>query len=571
METTTVLAVIIIMVTTRVLAVTITMETNTMKLTSITMESTTVLTITMTTALAATVTINTTTVLALTNITMETTTVLVTAISRETKRKRHIPMDTILILTIVTKESTRAVAATISVETMKIFTITMEVLTKAMPLNLTHISRRAKTPISSRMASTKAMLTSQRVLPAVHFHKESRSLFSATQTTRPVKMRSRQVLPGKTDELGKIMMLQNQNEGLHQSLLQTAVRMECLGEEFISSQKVLETELHKTRMELSNLMDRFRRLQDNCSSAQHSNNILEQKLHSVAQNMEGERERLNRRISELTVQLTGKGTGALTTVTSIPPPPAQFMDSQEYGKAKAVQELSLGSVPEEEESDWSEIGEETPRLILMGSNRAWRHQEADVDKDSESGGEDGVRRHSPRPLQIPKLQFTIHNDFFPPQHANSCSSGFKNLSNVIPDDESYRMATSQNFKSTILIRSASLEEIPLACHPVQKELRGTEAMMNLHHSEEEIIEDLHNEIIHHWRISNDRDTVRSVTESRGPEADGSLASLHSAERMLNHLICDPQFSEQSEPGRAEVQEWARGIPEEVLKGERTKL
>lgn len=47
--------------------------------------------------------------------------------------------------------------------------------------------------------------------------------------------------------------------GLHQNLLKTAVRMECLGEEFMSSQKVLEAELQRTRLELSNLAERFRR------------------------------------------------------------------------------------------------------------------------------------------------------------------------------------------------------------------------------------------------------------------------------------------------------------------------
>lgn len=52
-------------------------------------------------------------------------------------------------------------------------------------------------------------------------------------------------------------VLQEQNEGLQQSLLKTAVRMECLGEEFISSQKVLEEELQRTRVELSNLTERF--------------------------------------------------------------------------------------------------------------------------------------------------------------------------------------------------------------------------------------------------------------------------------------------------------------------------
>lgn len=53
--------------------------------------------------------------------------------------------------------------------------------------------------------------------------------------------------------------LQEQNMGLHQNLLKTAVRMECLGEEFMSSQKVLEAELQRTRLELSNLAERFRR------------------------------------------------------------------------------------------------------------------------------------------------------------------------------------------------------------------------------------------------------------------------------------------------------------------------
>lgn len=47
--------------------------------------------------------------------------------------------------------------------------------------------------------------------------------------------------------------------GLHQTLLKTAVRMECLGEEFMSSQKLLEAELQRTRMELSNLTEGFKR------------------------------------------------------------------------------------------------------------------------------------------------------------------------------------------------------------------------------------------------------------------------------------------------------------------------
>ncbi|KAE8287948.1 hypothetical protein D5F01_LYC14007 [Larimichthys crocea] len=362
--------------------------------------------------------------------------------------------------------------------------------------------------------------------------------------------------------------------------------MECLGEEFMSSQKLLEAELQRTRMELSSLTERFKRLHDNCSSTQQTNNLLEQKLHSVAQSMEGERERLNGHISALTEKLADvkfansvetfnvtsllhktelhfqSDDGINQVVLPVAPPPAQFMDSHNYGKAKAGgQEQSLGSVPEEEESDWSEIGEEMPQFIMTGSNRgqAWRHQEGDVDKDSESGGDEIIRRLPPRPLQTPHLQFTIHNE---------------NLSNNTTGDGTYRITTtSPTIGSAILIRSASLEEIPLARHHMQKELRGTEAMMDLHHRGNDAIGDLDNEIIHHWRESKDRDTVieRPIAESRMSEADSSLASLQSAERMLNHFICEPQSGEGKGQGRAEVHGWTGGIPDKVLKGERTQL
>lgn len=252
-------------------------------------------------------------------------------------------------------------------------------------------------------------------------------------------------------------------------------------------------------------------------------------------------------------------------ILPIAPPPAQFMDSLNYGKAKAAgQEQSLGSVPEEEESDWSEMGEETPRFILTGSNRgqAWRHQQGDLDKDSESC-----------PLQIPHLQFTIHNEILPVPQITACPSGFKNLSDCqMTGENTYRITTSPNHGSSILIRSASLEEIPLARHHMQKELRGTEAMMDLHHPGDEAIGDLDNEIIHHWRTSNNRDAVigRPI-ESRASEADSGLASLQSAERMLNHFIREPQPGEGKVQGRAELHGWTGGIPDEVLKGERTQL
>ncbi|KAK2828753.1 hypothetical protein Q5P01_019787 [Channa striata] len=362
--------------------------------------------------------------------------------------------------------------------------------------------------------------------------------------------------------------------------------MECLGEEFISSQKLLETELHRTRMELGSITMKIQSLQDNCSSTQQTNNLLELKLQSVVQSMEGERERLNQRIVTLTKQLAdAKFANSVETLSATPvllktdqhfesddainqvvhpitPPPAQFMDSHNYEKTKtAVQEQTLGSVPEEEESDWSEMGEETPRFMLTSSKKgqSWRLQEVDVDKDSESGGEEVVRQPSPRPRQIPHLQFTIHNEILPAPQTNAHPSG-------------YMIPKCPNFGSAILIRSASLEEIPLARHHMQKELRGTEAMMDLHYSGTEGIEDLDNEIIHHWKTRNDGErAIGRPLESRTSEVDCSLARLHSAERILNHLFCEHQTGEGKGQDRAEVHGWTGGIPDQLLKGERTQL
>lgn len=261
-------------------------------------------------------------------------------------------------------------------------------------------------------------------------------------------------------------------------------------------------------------------------------------------------------------------------VHPIAPPPAQFMDSHHYENSKtSVQEQSLGSVPEEEESDWSEMGEETPRFILTGSNRGqpWRHQ-VDLDKDSESGGEEMVTQPSPYPRQIPHLQLSIHNDVSPSPQPVAYPSSYKNRADVIAGGGNYRIPTSQSLGSAILLRSASLEEIPLARHHTQKELRGTEAMMNLHHSGNDAMEDFDNEIIHHWRTSNDTEGPSGrKPESRTTQEDSNVASLQSAEQRLARLIREPQASEVKGQGRAEVRGWTGGIPDEVLRGERTQL
>ncbi|XP_072302680.1 uncharacterized protein [Eucyclogobius newberryi] len=392
------------------------------------------------------------------------------------------------------------------------------------------------------------------------------------------------------DGMGQIIILQEQNEGLQQSLFQTAVRVECLGEEFMSTRHSLEAELQRTRMELSNLTDRFKRLHDNCSSTQQT--VLEHKLHSVAQNMEGERERLNKHVSALTEQLAdAKFVNSVDTsdvrspsyliswhvlkiislfhfnlqatqrhIPPVAPPPVQFMDSLNCAQDKvAGQEQSLGSVPEEEESDWSEIGEETPRFVLTGFNRgqAWRQRESDEDKTSESGREDIFQSNSSRPSIIPHLQFTVHNEILPLTHTN--------LSNIVTCQSSFQITTNPSLGSAVLVRSASLEEIPLACHSMPKELRGTEAMMDLHHSGGAgAIHDFDNEFIHHLKSNRDTAHVRQMDCSVS-EMDTAMSNLQSAERILNHLISETQHRD------AEVHGWCEPVPDELLKGERTKL
>lgn len=251
-------------------------------------------------------------------------------------------------------------------------------------------------------------------------------------------------------------------------------------------------------------------------------------------------------------------------ILPITPPPAQFMDSPNYGKAKAAgQEQCLGSVPEEEESDWSEMGDETPRYIMTGSSRgqAWLHLAGDAGKAGE------FRHHSPRPPQSPNLQYTINNEILPFPPSNVCPSGFNNLPDGIIGEGIFRLATSPNHGSAILVRSTSLEEIPLACHQLQQELRGAEVMMHLHHPGDQTIEDLDNEIIHHWITSKDRDCIGRPMENRTLEAD----NLQSAEQIINHFMCESQGGEVKCQGRAEVHGWTGVNPEEVLKGEQTQL
>ncbi|TRY56768.1 hypothetical protein DNTS_028627 [Danionella cerebrum] len=367
----------------------------------------------------------------------------------------------------------------------------------------------------------------------------------------------------KNAELEKLMMLKEQNEVLHHSLLQTTVRMECMGAEFKTGHQLLESELQRTRIELNTLMEHFTKLQNNYSCTQQNNHLLEKKLHCVAQCMDGEREQLNLRISELTEQLSSAKTTiqSLETmhVTSmlqdalvkhlkadesmpphpIAPPPSQFIDHFDKVSMYA-DDLPLGTLQEEEESDWSEIGEEVQNYVPRGSqgNYQWQQGQVswermsqyckgNVDTGSESGGEETFCH--PHGLQIPHLKFTVHPETLPVPTTDVSLARFKQSPNG-PACDLYSITEVRTLGSPIRVLSASLEEI----HSIglQQEdhgsLRSNKSMMDLHQSQ-----------VDTGQVSNDVEIVSNWIEvdsqTKGEDIKG-ITDLKSAQKMLNHFV-----------------------------------
>ncbi|XP_031664602.1 uncharacterized protein LOC116358226 [Oncorhynchus kisutch] len=369
--------------------------------------------------------------------------------------------------------------------------------------------------------------------------------------------------------------------------------MECMGTEFKSSHQLLESELQNTCVELSNLLDKFKRLTDNNSYTQQTNNLLEQKLHSVAQSMDGEHEHLNQRITSLTDQLSSaKNTiHSMETinVTSLlqeafdqhfhrddsvnqlnlpaAPPPVQFMDSHHYGKVTATgEDLSLGTLPEEEESDWSEMGDEAPKCVLRSGGdhhsgtafQPWRQEriswagQGEGETESESGSEEIVRQNPPRSQQVPHL--TIHSETLPaPIDGVTLTTIFKSSADG-PTEDVYRATASRKLGSPIRILSASLDEIPSCRGKNQRQeeqhgqLKGTEAMMDLHQPEDGTMDDSEDEIIRNWRTRSGDMGDDGGVDTTEADPGSSLENLQSAQNMLNHFICQLQPSEGEDMG-----------------------
>ena len=279
------------------------------------------------------------------------------------------------------------------------------------------------------------------------------------------------------------------------------------------------------------------------------------------------------------------------------PPPPQFVDAgQNYGKPKGPnQNQSLVSVPEEEESDWSEMGDEMPRFLLTGSNRfqaasagflPWRSEErrggggwpgqGDGDGDSESGGEEFVRRHPPGSLHLPHLHFTLHHhEMFPPPPDDGCPAAYRITTDGQGASGERGSSPVRLRSSPIRRRSVSLEEIAGACHHMQQEEEEEELMRGT--EKQRVLEDSDNEIIHRWGSRADGDPAaggkaQAAEGLESMDAGGSLADLHSSQRMFDHFICELRPGDaEGQRDRAEVKGWTGGLPEEVLGGERTEL
>lgn len=239
---------------------------------------------------------------------------------------------------------------------------------------------------------------------------------------------------------------------------------------------------------------------------------------------------------------------------AVAPPPFQFMDSDHYNNgAVAGDEQSLGPLPEEEESDWSEMGEEAKHYGSSSLERVqhgckgfspWtiRHQEqgrwvksdqyrrGDGDTESESEGEEMSQS---RGLQIPHLQFSIHPETVPVPVGNQKS----NLDGHV--GEEYHALTGRQLSSPIRILSASLEGInstDLQQHEHHGHLKCTKGKIDILHPPKGIAEDWAEDEPHHnWKKANEQ---HAGDGKKGAGSSGSepMASLESAQKMLNHFI-----------------------------------
>ncbi|KAG9346508.1 hypothetical protein JZ751_006819, partial [Albula glossodonta] len=289
------------------------------------------------------------------------------------------------------------------------------------------------------------------------------------------------------------MSLQEQNEELRHSLLQTVVRMECM-----------EAELQKTQVELNSVKESFMRLQENFSGTQQTNQLLEQKLKAMAQSMDVERKCLTQRISELSRELTVAQTTILSLKTINVPSLLQELLDKHFKSKEAVTEFLL------------------PAIVST------QFKDADQsDKASDAGND---QEH----VQMPSLQHTMLQQSSPANvHDQPIARGHGVMA--------------QQLNSPIHVLSGSSEESLPICRQQQclqdlnADKPGPEAMkftgspLNFltpeggarRNSDED-------EIVRNWRIRHSKGKGRISRNSL--ENDATVVTYQSAQKMLDNFM-----------------------------------
>ncbi|XP_058874928.1 filaggrin-2-like [Acipenser ruthenus] len=297
-----------------------------------------------------------------------------------------------------------------------------------------------------------------------------------------------------------------------------------VGSEFKSSPHHLEAELQRTREELQSLSDRYRRLREDYTSSQQTNQALEERLRSAMLSVELERKNQSQRISELTEQLSSAQNTICTLETiNIPSllqdvlgkhfleledhadqsllPPAPFMDSthsemelRPAGPSNQSQGR-MGPVPEEDESDWLEKGGEE---LVPHFEFCTPHQS----------------------LPVPSLDTTAPRHGKLTRDSPAGDQGYRNK----PHPQAHR-GCSGSLSSPLRLLSTSLEEIrPTTHRPTDCHLQPTEGLQDLHQPLGESPED-----------SDDSESPRGWKKSR-IRAPTRKRACESAQRTLDGFI-----------------------------------
>ncbi|MBN3289359.1 TJAP1 protein, partial [Polypterus senegalus] len=414
----------------------------------------------------------------------------------------------------------------------------------------------------------------------------------------------------------RVQFLQQQNKKLQKYLAKTASKMEKMGSEFKNSHHQLETELQQAKEELDIFRDNFQRLQENYSSTQQANHILEEKLQTIACSIEAERETLNQRITDLSKQLlsTQNILNNLETINipallqkalgknlleeneeqadqsllsfSVLSPPSAFKDPEGTKTELQAEEKSLrfseqtlgrmGSLPEEDESDWSDKDQEEPVVSMLALSRGkiepkgnhrmtafspWKQQSVSTESQPRiNSGEEEVKRPS-RSLQIPHFEDGLHHESFLMPVTDSSLPRSRKLYDLSLNSEGLQRSYPIEKSPPIRMLSVSLEEIRIRSNstnqdPHQQSLsdfqvKPTETHHSLNHSSNRSSEDSDEDIYQNWK-ENFKGRIHVVSNSSGkPPLSGGMVPAKSQlvqreDEIIYHQLSSPVMEKQGQ-------------------------